>query len=143
VIKLTFAVRRRPDIDPIEFHRYWREEHGPLVQSFRPVLGIERYVQTHRIETPFNDALRSGRRALEAFDGVAELWWEDLDALVAAVSSPEGTAAGRTLLEDEARFIDLEHSALWLGEEVEIIPWETTPQSELGRPDAGAGGRRS
>jgi uncharacterized protein (TIGR02118 family) len=122
VIKLTFAVRRRTDLDPAEFHSYWRDQHGPLVRSLRPVLGIRRYVQTHRLETPLNDLLRASRSALEPFDGVAELWWDDLDALVAATSSPEGSVAARTLLEDEARFIDLEHSALWLGEEVEIIP---------------------
>lgn len=122
MIKLTFAVRRRSDIAPVEFHRYWRDEHGPLVRSLQPVLRVQRYVQTHRLETPFNDALRSSRRALEAFDGLAELWWDDIDTLVAATSSPEGSAAGRTLLEDEAHFIDLEQSALWLGEEIEIIP---------------------
>ena len=122
MIKLTFAVRRRVDITPAAFHRYWRDQHGPLVRSLQPVLRIRRYVQTHRLETPLNDALRASRRALEAFDGVAELWWDDLDALVAATSSPEGAAAGRTLLEDEAQFIDLEQSALWLGQEVEIIP---------------------
>ena len=122
MIKLTFAVRRRSDIDPVEFHSYWRDQHGPLVRSLQPVLGIRRYVQTHRLETPLNDVLRASRSALEPFDGVAELWWDDLDALVAATSSPEGSAAGRTLLEDEARFIDLEHSALWLGQEIEIIP---------------------
>ncbi|HXA72927.1 MAG TPA: EthD domain-containing protein [Acidimicrobiales bacterium] len=122
MIKLTFAVRRRTDIDPVEFHSYWRDQHGPLVRSLQPVLGIRRYVQTHRLETPLNDVLRASRSALEPFDGVAELWWDDLDALVAATSSPEGSAAGRTLLEDEARFIDLEHSALWLGQEIEIIP---------------------
>jgi uncharacterized protein (TIGR02118 family) len=125
VIKLSFAVRRRSDIDPAEFHRYWRDEHGPLVRSFQPALGIRRYVQTHRVETPFNDALRASRSTLEAFDGVAELWWDDLDALVAATSSPEGNAAGQALLEDEARFIDLEQSALWLGEEIEIIPLQS------------------
>lgn len=123
-----FAVRRRADVDPSEFHRYWRDEHGPLVRSLRPVLGIRRYVQTHRIETPLNDLLRASRNALEPFDGVAELWWDDADALTAATSSPEGAAAGRTLLEDEARFIDLAHSALWLGEEIEIIPLD--PSSE-------------
>jgi uncharacterized protein (TIGR02118 family) len=122
VIKLTFAVRRRTDIDPVEFHSDWRDQHGPLVRSLQPVLGIRRYVQTHRLETPLNDVLRASRSALEPFDGVAELWWDDLDALVAATSSPEGSAAGRALLEDEARFIDLEHSALWLGHEIEIIP---------------------
>jgi uncharacterized protein (TIGR02118 family) len=128
VIKLTFAVRRRTDIDPTEFHRYWRDQHGPLVRSLHSVLGIQRYVQTHRMETALNDALRASRRACEPFDGVAELWWDDLDALVAAVSSPEGTAAGQTLLEDEARFIDLEQSALWLGQEIEIIPLSSSPE---------------
>ena len=121
MIKLTFAVRRRTDIDPAEFHRYWRDQHGPLVRSLQPALGIRRYVQTHRMETPLNDVLRVGRGTLEPFDGVAELWWDDLDALVAAASSSEGSAAGQTLLEDEARFIDLEQSALWLGQEIEII----------------------
>lgn len=122
MIKLTFAVRRRSDVDPAEFHSYWRDQHGPLVRSLRAALGIRRYVQTHRLETPLNDVLRASRRALEPYDGVAELWWDDLDALVAATSSPEGAAAGQTLLEDEARFIDLEQSALWLGQEIEIIP---------------------
>jgi uncharacterized protein (TIGR02118 family) len=123
VIKLSFAVRRRADVDPAEFHRYWRDEHGPLVRSLQPVLGIRRYVQTHRMETPLNEALRASRGGLEPFDGVAELWWDDLDALVAATSTPEGAAAGQRLLEDETKFIDLEQSALWLGQEVEIIPW--------------------
>ena len=121
VIKLTFAVRRRADIAQEEFHRYWRDEHGPLVRSFQDVLGIRRYVQVHRVETPFNDALRASRDALEPFDGTAELWWDDLDALAASSSSPEGLAAGQALLEDEGRFIDLARSVLWLGEEVEII----------------------
>lgn len=121
MIKLTFAVRRRADIEPEEFHRYWRDEHGPLVRSFQPVLGIRRYVQVHRLETPLNDVLQGSRTALEPFDGTAELWWDDLDALTAASSTPEGLAAGQALLEDEARFIDLARSALWLGEEVEII----------------------
>jgi uncharacterized protein (TIGR02118 family) len=121
VIKLTFAVRRRADVAQEEFHRYWRDEHGPLVRSFQDVLGIRRYVQVHRLETPFNDALRASRDALEPFDGMAELWWDDLDALAAGSSSPEGLAAGQALLEDEGRFIDLARSVLWLGEEVEII----------------------
>ena len=128
MIKLTFAVRGRGDIEPDEFHRYWRDEHGPLVRSLQRVLGIRRYVQTHRLETPLNDLLQASRHTLEPFDGVAELWWDDQDALAAATSSPEGIAAGRTLLEDEMRFIDLERSALWLGQETEIISLNSNPE---------------
>jgi hypothetical protein len=92
-----------------------------LVRSFQTALGIRRYVQAHRVETPFNDALRTSRNALEPFDGVAELWWDDLDTLAANASTPEGIAAGQALLEDEGRFIDLARSSLWLNEEAEII----------------------
>jgi uncharacterized protein (TIGR02118 family) len=121
MIKLTFAVRRRADVPADEFHRYWEHEHGPLVRSVAEVLEIRRYVQSHRVETPFNDALRVSRTALEPFDGVAELWWDSLDALAAASSSAEGQVAGATLLEDEGRFIDLAASALWLNTEAVII----------------------
>jgi hypothetical protein len=69
-----------------------------------------------------NDLLRGSRGTLEPFDSTAELWWEDLDALAAATSTPDGMAAGLTLLEGEVRFIDLVRSSLWLGEEVELIP---------------------
>ena len=122
MIKLTFAVRKRDDVDDAEFHRYWRDEHGPLVRSFQEVLGIRRYVQAHRVDTPFNDAIRGSRNALEPFDGTAELWWDDMDALLVGSSNPDGVAAGQALLEDEGRFIDLCRSALWFNEEVEIIP---------------------
>ena len=127
MIKLTFAVRARTSISPAEFHRYWREQHGPLVSSFQHALGLRRYVQTHRIDTPLNEVLRASRGSAEPFDGVAELWWDDLNALIAATSSPEGAAASQALLDDEARFIDLERSALWLGEEIEVIPLAPGP----------------
>ncbi|MGO9335733.1 MAG: EthD domain-containing protein, partial [Acidimicrobiales bacterium] len=37
VVKLVFCLHRRSDVDEAEFHRYWREVHGPLAASFAPV----------------------------------------------------------------------------------------------------------
>jgi hypothetical protein len=48
---------------------------------------------------------------------VAEISWDSLDGLVAAVGSEEGQRANETLAEDEARFIDFERSSLFLTEE--------------------------
>jgi hypothetical protein len=48
------------------------------------------------------------------YDGVAELWWENDDVLMAALDTPEGEQAGAELLVDEAKFIDLPRSPLWL-----------------------------
>ncbi|MBM4267717.1 MAG: EthD family reductase [Deltaproteobacteria bacterium] len=104
-----------------EFQRYWREKHAPLVRSHAATLGIRRYVQTHTLDTPANALLRASRGGPAEYDGVAELWWDSLEALQSASTSEAGMAAGRALLEDEKRFIDLERSPLWLAEELPQI----------------------
>jgi uncharacterized protein (TIGR02118 family) len=122
VIKLVFAINRRSDVDEAEFHRYWLEDHGPLVRSFQEALQIRRYVQSHRIDTPVNDALRASRNTAGPYDGMAELWWDSIDALAAVLGTPEGQAASTALLEDEAKFIDFASASIWMSEEHEIIP---------------------
>ncbi len=121
MIKLLFCLRRLPHLSRAEFQRYWRETHGPLVRSHADVLRIRRYVQTHALDHPLNAALAEGRGAPEAFDGVAELWWDSADDLAAATASPEGLAAAQALLDDERRFIDHARSPLWIGEEHPMV----------------------
>ena len=121
MIKLVFCINRKPEVSAEEFHRYWLEDHGPLVRSFQEALGIRRYVQSHRVESPINDALQASRSTGGPYDGVAELWWDSLDALVAVLGTPEGQAASAALLEDEATFIDFETASIFMTEEHEII----------------------
>jgi uncharacterized protein (TIGR02118 family) len=118
MIKLVFTLRRRDGMSREEFQRYWREEHAPLVQRHAETLHLRRYVQVHLRETDLNDALAGLRGGQPSFyDGVAELWWDSLEDLVAASSTEAGQAAAQELLQDEQRFIDLPNSPLWLGEE--------------------------
>lgn len=121
MVKLTFCLRRLPHLSREEFQRYWQGTHAPLVRSFAETLRIRGYVQLHSLTTPLNDALRASRGGPEEYDGVAELWWDSIEDLTAAMSTHEGAAAGAALLEDECRFIDLARSPLWLGEEKEIL----------------------
>lgn len=120
MIKLVFCLRRRPELSREEFQRYWYDNHAPLVRSFGDVLGIRRYVQVHTVESPINAAIQGTRGGPDAFDGVAELWYDSLEAL-AANRSPEAAAAGKALLEDERKFIDLANSPLWFAEEKPVI----------------------
>ena len=78
-------------------------------------------VQTHTVEGGLNAALAETRSTVEAYDGLAEVWWDSLDALVAAFGSEEGRRVNETLTEDEARFIDFERSSLFLTEEHTIL----------------------
>ena len=121
MIKLVFVIRRREDMAPEEFHRYWLEEHGPLARSLVEPLGARRYVQSHTVAPELNAQLAATRETGEAFDGLAELWWDSLEDLAAAFTSEEGQAAGRTLMEDEARYIDFARSSLFLAEEHAIL----------------------
>lgn len=121
MVKLTFCVRRLALLSEADFHRYWKERHGPLVLRHAETLGIRRYVQTHALPGGVSDALRASRGTGAPFDGIAELWWDDLETLAAATGSEAGRQASAELLEDERRFIDLAGSAVWLNEEHVVL----------------------
>jgi hypothetical protein len=57
---------------------------------------------------------------IDPYDGIAELWWESLEELVRIGSGPEARQAGRLLLEDERRFIDLPNSPIFFSREYEV-----------------------
>ena len=121
MIKMLFAIRRLPHLSAEEFHRYWRENHGRLAQKKLPTLRVKRYVQTHTLDTPFNEVLRESRGGGEPYDGVVEIWWGSIEDLEAAFATPEGVQASEELLEDEKRFIDLPRSSMWFAEEEVFI----------------------
>jgi uncharacterized protein (TIGR02118 family) len=122
MIKLSFCLRRLPSLSREQFQKYWFETHGPLVRKQAKALRIQRYVQTHTLLGDAADSLRATRGGPPGYDGVAELWWKDEADLQAAMASPEGVEAGRVLLEDERKFIDLANSPLFWAREREIIP---------------------
>jgi len=122
MICITFLLRRKPELSSDEFHRYWREEHGRLVERHAETLGIVRYSQLHSLDPAISEALRATRDTEAApWDGVAVVWVENLESLGAIATTPEGRRAGEELLEDERRFLDLPRCQLWLTEEHAVI----------------------
>ena len=121
MLKLVFCLHRLPHLSRAEFQRYWHETHAPLVRRHAAVLRIRRYVQVHTIDDALQDVLRASRGGPEAYDGVAELWWESREELAAATQDPAGERAALALVEDERRFIDLARSPLFVAEERAII----------------------
>ena len=106
MVKAIYLIRRKPGMSAEDFHRYWREVHGPIAAR---IPGLRRYIQCHAIDAGFGDALD--------YDGTAEVWFDDTEAVHRAVASPEYAAAR----EDERRFIDLDHTTLIFTEEVSIL----------------------
>jgi uncharacterized protein (TIGR02118 family) len=93
VVKLIYCISKKRELSVEEFQRYWRETHGPIAGR---IPGLRRYVQCHVVPALY------GQGTAPAYDGAAELWFDNMDALRAAMGSPEVRAA----IEDEKNFID-------------------------------------
>lgn len=116
MIQLVFCLTRRPHLSRDAFLERWLHVHGPLVREHAPALGIRRYVQVHTLPPGAFARIAAARGGPVAYDGVAQLWFDSLDAMAAAAATPEGRRAGRVLLDDEREFIELKSSPIWLGE---------------------------
>jgi uncharacterized protein (TIGR02118 family) len=121
MIKLTFCLTRLPNLSRQAFLDYWFNVHAPLVASVAETLTIRSYVQLHSLPAEASAAIRASREGPADYDGVAELWFDSLDAIAANCARPEARAAAALLLEDERRFIDLSKSPLWWGEERPVV----------------------
>ncbi len=79
MVKLIVVVARRPGLSHREFFEHWQ---GPYGERLHSVPGVRRYVQNHAVLSTF----QSGRMT---HDGWTELWFDDLEALHAAVRTTE------------------------------------------------------
>lgn len=96
MVKLIYCISKKPEMSVEEFQTYWRETHAPIAGA---IPGLRRYVQCHVVPESY-PADAAGR--MPGYDGAAELWFDDMPALRAAMSSPEVAAA----VADEQNFID-------------------------------------
>jgi uncharacterized protein (TIGR02118 family) len=103
-----------------EFKDYWMNSHGPFFMSNADAMGCKKYIQSHTLNTPLNEGLRTSRGMQSEYDGVAEVWFESEQALMEGMSSPEGQKLGAALLEDEGNFIDHAKSSAFIVEEHEF-----------------------
>ena len=121
MIKLVFCCRRKPEMTREEFQKRWLEVHGPLVRRLRADLPMmKRYVQSHTLSDEINEGVRASRGAGPAYDGITEVWFDDL-ASMGGDGGEATVAAAQALLEDEAEFLDFPSCSVFLTEEHEIF----------------------
>ena len=113
MIKLIVLAVRKQGMTFEEFDTYWREQHGPLVKSVTEFSRhVRKYVQSHRA---------SGNIPLAgeaACDGVAELWFDSVDAMNEAFQEPRYLEVIRP---DEMKFFDADRSQSIVCEEHPVI----------------------
>ena len=120
MIKFVMCITRHPDMTREDFKDYWMNKHGPFFMENAGAMRAKRYVQSHIVDTPLNEGLRSSRNMLPEYDGVAEVWFESEEELIEGMSSPEGQKLSVALLEDEGNFIDHSKSSAFIVKEYEF-----------------------
>jgi len=107
MIKLVYCITKKAGLTDEEFFDYWENVHGAIGAR---IPRLRKLVQSHRLTVP-------GDRHEPGYDGMAELWFDDIEALLAARQSPEWKASTA----DEANFIDHSKVAYFLSEERIIL----------------------
>ena len=120
MIKLIMCLTRKPGVSREEFQDYWRNQHGPFFMKNASAMRAKKYVQSHTLNSLLNQGMKESRGLLPEFDGVAEVWFESEEDLMAGMSSPEGQQLGEALLKDEQTFIDHSKSSAFIVQEYEL-----------------------
>ena len=107
MIKLVYCISKKPGLSDEEFFRYWKEVHAPIGSR---IPGVRKFVQSRRLALP-------GDAHAHDFDGMVELWFDDVPALLAARQSPEWKQS----TEDELNFINHDNVAYFVTEE-HVVP---------------------
>jgi uncharacterized protein (TIGR02118 family) len=92
MLKFVVVIYKKRDMSVEDFRRYFRDVHGPMVQR---IPGLRKYVQNYLVADP--------KRKPPGWHGIAELFFEDWEAMETAWSSEPGVLATNDL---EA-FVDL------------------------------------
>jgi uncharacterized protein (TIGR02118 family) len=107
MVKVLTFLKRKPGMAVEEFQQYWLRRHPEVVTRLP---GVRRYVQSHVVASGY-------RKGEPSWDGIAEVWAEDTDALRAMTRSP----AHADVQADEAKFIDRAVMGVIITEEHVIV----------------------
>lgn len=108
LVKGVYQLKRMPGMALDEFRNNWIEVHGGLGSKLP---GLRRYVQSHLIDEAY-------LYAEPRYDGVAQLWFDNADAMRAAFAS----AQGKALAADGPKFIDTAAMRNFVAQEHVVIP---------------------
>jgi uncharacterized protein (TIGR02118 family) len=92
MVKLIYVIAPKAGMSRADFQRYWLDVHAPIVKK---IPNLKRYVIN--LSQPRSDG------TVTAIGGVAELWFESLDAMKTAL----GTAEARNARADIQNFTEV------------------------------------
>ena len=112
-IRLFFGLRRLPRLTREQFQDYWLNKHAEFGRRLIPPYT---YHQLHARGDLTEKAASASGLPASTFDGIVEVHFPDMDALVAQVTKP---SVAKDALEDERNFIDHSRSAFYVYQHIQ------------------------
>jgi uncharacterized protein (TIGR02118 family) len=110
MVKIVWLLKRATHLSQEQFEAWWLDQHVPIA---RAAPGLKRYV----VNLPRRPDVLAGKPLTDCdWDGVAEQWFADDEALQAAYSRPVATSVRADTLAHVARLERL------IVTEIEIAP---------------------
>jgi len=124
MVKISYLMRRLPHLSLEEFQSYWSQKHPQAApEDAFSTLGVKRYVQVLPMETDARKLVIGPRAGqVEPFDGVAELWVENIEALERDWSTEKAKEYLEIFFKDEQNFIDWTRSTILVSNENIVMP---------------------
>ncbi len=114
MIKLIILSRRKAGTTHEQYVEHHREQHAPLFTSQTAVKqNVRRYVQNHTT----SDHLEG--RSMAPYDGVVEMWFDDMDGVRAVFESEEYK---QNIVPDEDTFLDRQGRMMLFATENVVLP---------------------
>lgn len=106
--KAVFLLTRKAGMSVSEFQDYWVNGHAPQIPTDA---GIVRYAQNHTVASTYDNDT-------PAYDGVAELWFENYDAFTEYWTSDRIQAI---FAADAPKFLDAENCTAFIAEDNRVL----------------------
>ena len=106
MVKLVYVITAKAGMSRADFQRYWLEVHAPIVKK---IPHLKRYVIN--VSRPRSDGTAA------AIGGVAELWFESLEAMKTAL----GTSDAEDARADIQKFTDVARNISGLVDEHIVV----------------------
>jgi len=112
MIKFIQCIRRREDVSPADFVRFW-SQYRKAVDAVGEATQAVRVTASRTLAVPQNTQLMLARGIGRPFDGIIEVWWERGADVLGELDQPTKRAPLEALWQLQAEFMDLEHSSFF------------------------------
>ena len=117
MIRFVNCMKRRADLSPEEFRRYWNDPaFTALIERVEELTGAVRSARNATLVVDANLAVQEMRGSREPYDGVLEYWWHSVGHLMERLGTPEGQAVREEMDAYQRQFVDFAGSTAFFTE---------------------------